>query len=112
MQHIVLNSTNIRFTASVRQMLKAYHQIFGDQFVKKIAFILTHWEYSEEAETKRGWKKITKDSIKKQISDEFLDLIKIENVHEELLPCFFLDNEIGQFNFNDQEMLLKVFSEK
>ncbi len=62
---VVLNSTNIRFTPSIRKMLKAYHQIFGDQFVKKIAFILTHWEYSERAEKQRKKKEITKESIKK-----------------------------------------------
>ena len=108
---VVLDYTNIRFTPSIRKMFQAYHQIFGDQFVKKIAFILTHWEYSENAETKRGWKKITKDNIKKQISDEFLDLIKIKNVHNELLPCFFLDNEIGQFNINNEKEL-ELFSKE
>ena len=46
-------------------MFRAYHQIFGDQFVNKIAFILTHWEYSERAEKQRKKKEITKESIKK-----------------------------------------------
>jgi len=53
---VVLDWNNIRFTGSIKKMFRAYHQIFGDLFVEKIAFILTHWDYSETAEYLRSKK--------------------------------------------------------
>lgn len=49
-------------------MLLTYNEIFGNQFVDRIAFIFTHWNNNHVSIKQRSKENITQESIKKEIS--------------------------------------------
>ena len=49
-------------------MLLTYQEIFGDQFLDKVAFIFTHWSNNKVSIKDRKKQGITQGSIQQEIS--------------------------------------------
>ena len=76
---IVLNGQNARFDQNIKDMLSLFINIFGDDFIKDAAIVLTHWPQNERAKTERSDKNISEEIKKSLFNNELRNMgFKIE----------------------------------
>lgn len=100
-------------------MLKLFHEIFGQEFLSHVTFIITRWSYRQKDIEDREEEGSTEELKNHEINEELVEL-GIRKPTDKPVETFFINNRLGMSNrktfdikkFEEQEIETHEFTIK
>mmetsp|Transcript_25442 Transcript_25442/g.72946 ORF Transcript_25442/g.72946 Transcript_25442/m.72946 type:complete len:804 (-) Transcript_25442:36-2447(-) len=96
---VIMNSQAPRFDSQLKDMLKKFRDVFGEDFLRNVMIGFTRWQFKRSARKQREKKGQTEDKKAASFNADLRGLLG----HSFDCPCVFLDNNLTSLSEEDLE---------